>query len=142
VYAGEVGTNNNIIFDRALITKENVQEAITQGKYLQNMYNRLPAKEEAWFTYLPGSSKVLVVAPHATSPKRDGELRFPDGGTGSLAILIKKVAKAHVLYTTLASPSDPNYYDDNDFKRVLDRLIKMLKPALVLDLHTSDFARV
>lgn len=141
VYAADVGANNDIIFDRALITKENVQEAIAQEKYLQNVYNRLPVKEEAWFTYLPGSSKILVVAPHATSPKREGELRFPDGGTGSLAIMLNKVAKTHVLYTSLASPSDPNYYDDNDFKRELDRLIKILKPALVLDLHASDAYR-
>ncbi|MEI6825887.1 MAG: hypothetical protein WCK54_09860 [Desulfuromonadales bacterium] len=60
--------------------------------------DHIPVKEEAWFTYLPGSSKILVVDPHATSPKREGELRFSDGGTGSLAIMLNKVAKALVLY--------------------------------------------
>lgn len=141
VYAADVGTNNGIYFDRALVTKENVQDAIALEKFLQNMYNRLPVKGEAWFTYLPGTSKVLIVAPHATSPMREGELRFPDGGTGSLAIMLNRLAKVPVLYTSLASPSDPNYYDDNAFKRELDMLIKTLKPTLVLDLHGSDAYR-
>lgn len=141
VFAADVGKNDGKVFDRALVTRENVLDAVTQEKLLQSMYNRLPASGEAWFSYLPGSSKVLVVAPHATSPKRDGELRFPDGGTGSLAIMLNRISKAHVLYTTMASPSDPNYYDDNDFKRELDRLIKTVKPILVIDLHASDAYR-
>jgi azurin len=41
VCAADVRTNNDIFFDRALITKENVQEAIAHEKYLQNVYNRL-----------------------------------------------------------------------------------------------------
>lgn len=141
VYATDVGIKNVAYFDRALVTKENVQDAIALEKNLQNVYNRLPGKDEAWFTYLPGTSRVLIVAPHATSPMREGELRFPDGGTGSIAIMLNRLAKAPVLYTSLASPSDPNYYDDNDFKRELDRLIKTLKPTLVLDLHGSDAYR-
>lgn len=141
VSAAEPAKVDGKFYERALVTKENVVDAISQEKTLQASYNRLPVGNEAWFSYLPGRSRVLVVAPHATSPKREGELRFPDGGTGSLAVMLNRVAKASVLYTTLASPSDPNYYDDNDFKRELDRLIKTLKPALVIDLHASDAYR-
>lgn len=141
VLAAEPAKNDSKFFERALVTKENVLDAVAHEKYLQQMYDRLPVGNEAWFSYLPGNSRVLVVAPHATSPRREGELRFPDGGTGSLAVMLNRVAKVPVLYTTLASPSDPNYYDDNDFKRELDRLIKALKPALVVDLHASDAYR-
>jgi hypothetical protein len=141
VYAADLGEKSGEFFDRALVTKENVQDAVALEKYLQNFYNRLPVKGEAWFTYLPGTAKVLIVAPHATSPMRKEQLRFPDSGTGSLAIMLNRLAKAPVLYTSLASPSDPNLYDDNDFKRELEKLIKTLNPLLVIDLHGSDAYR-
>lgn len=139
--AAEPVKTDGKVFERSLVTREHVIDAIAQEKALQAVYERLPVERETWFVHLPGNAKVLVVAPHATKPMREGELRFPDGGTGSLAVMLNRVANAPVLYTTLASPSDPNYYDDNDFKRELDRLVKTLKPALVIDLHTSDAYR-
>jgi hypothetical protein len=142
VYAADIDEKHTPShFERALVTKENVQEAIGLERELQKKYNLLPEKGEVWFKFLPGNSKILVVAPHATSPIREGELRFPDSGTGSLAIMLNRLTKANVLYTSLASPSDPNYYDGNDFKKELARLVKALKPALVLDLHVSDAFR-
>jgi len=137
VQAADLGKKDGIFFDRALVTKKNVAEAIDLERGLQKKYKVQPGRNEAWFKFFPGTSKVLVIAPHATSPMREGRLRFPDSGTGSLAIMLNRLAKANVLYTSLASPSDPNYYDDNNFKRELDRLLKTLKPALVLDLHGS-----
>ena len=39
--------------------------------------------------------------------------RFADGvGTASLAVALHKLTGATVIYTTHASPSDPNYYHD------------------------------
>ena len=43
-----------------------------------------------------------------------------------------------VIHTTWASPSDPNYYDDNEYKRTLGDLMQRLRPVLVLDLHGSS----
>ena len=83
-----------------------------------------------------------MTAPHATQPTRDGKLRaYSDGGTGPLALMLHRLADATVLYTAYASPSDPNYYDDNAFKQTLDSLIVALEPTVVLDLHSSHAYR-
>jgi hypothetical protein len=97
----------------------------------------MPPTEAAWFTVLPGPSHVLVVAGHATSQTREGKLKPADGGTGSLAAALNRLAGTTVIHTTYASPSDPNFYDDNEFKRSLRKLVQERQPRLVLDLHAS-----
>lgn len=54
--------------------------------------------------------------------------------------MLNRLASATVLYTQYRSPSDPNYYDDNEFKETLAELIDRQRPMLVLDIHGShDF---
>lgn len=129
------------LFERALITPEHIETSIRAEQNLAKTYSVLPTNGEAWFTVLPGRSRIIVVAPHATQPTRDGKLRFADEGTGSLAIMLNQLADVTVLYTTLASPSDPNFYDENDFKQRLRDLVQYQQPILVLDLHGSHSYR-
>ncbi|CAL8479528.1 hypothetical protein [Caballeronia sp. S22] len=92
----------------------------------------------AWFRIVHGCAPVIITAPHATKPFRNGKLRYADGGgTAALALALHASTGATVIYTTYASPSDPNYYDDNDFKRALEKIITREHPRLVLDLHAS-----
>ena len=64
-------------------------------------------------------------------------MKQADGGTGSVAIELNKLSNVPILYTTYCSPSDPNYYDSNEFKDTLAKFLTELKPILVLDLHGS-----
>jgi hypothetical protein len=97
---------------------------------------------EPWFTVLNGTQRAIVTAPHATRPFRDGTSRFSDGGgTAELAVALHNVCGVTVMHTTWDSPSDPNYYDDNDFKLRLRELIRDVKPVIVLDLHGSHAHR-
>jgi len=124
--------------NRALVTKKDIDEAIAFETELEQNYARQAPEGTPWFTIKKGDSKVLVTAPHATNPTRNGELRpFADNGTGSLAEMLHRLAGATAVFTTFASPSDPNYYDDNDFKRALARLVDETRPVIVLDLHVS-----
>ena len=123
---------------RAVITKAHVDDSIALEKSLEQNSSRLAPEGTAWFTVKKGNSTVLIVAPHATRSTRKGKLRaFSDHGSGSLAEMLHRLANATVIYTTYASPSDPNYYDDNEFKRSLARLINEKRPLIVLDLHVS-----
>jgi hypothetical protein len=125
---------------RAIITVEDVQRSIDDEKVFAQSYDRLPRPGEPWFSVLDGCPEVLLTAPHATKPTRDGSLRFADTGTGSLATSLHRLTGARVIHTTLASPSDPNYYDDNDFKAAVAAAISTRMPVLVIDLHGShDF---
>jgi hypothetical protein len=127
--------------EKAIITKEHVARAISLEEGFASHSAEFAPEGEAWFEVKHGSSNVLIVAPHATRPTREGKLRFPDGGTGSLALMLAELTDSTVIYTTYASPSDPNYYDDNDFKRELARLVASEKPRLVLDIHASHWYR-
>ncbi|MGZ0707558.1 ketol-acid reductoisomerase [Coraliomargarita sp. W4R53] len=126
---------------KAIITKTHVARAIEMETTFASNSATFAPPGEAWFEVKHGSSNVLIVAPHATRPTREGKLRFPDGGTGSLAVMLAELTDSTVIYTTYASPSDPNYYDDNEFKRELARLIETEQPRLVLDIHASHWYR-
>jgi hypothetical protein len=83
----------------------------------------------------------MFVAPHTTSQTREGKLKAADAGTGSLIEALNILRDVPVLYTIYLSPSDPNYYDSNEFKDSLSKLVSSVKPLLVIDLHASDYSR-
>ena len=81
---------------RALVTVEDVQRSIDDEKVFAQSYDRLPRPGEPWFVVLDGCAEVLLTAPHATKPTRDGALRFADTGTGSLATSLHRLTGARV----------------------------------------------
>lgn len=126
------------LFRTSLIDVDEVKIAAQYEADLSRDYYSLPASGASWLRVLGGSSRVLVTAGHATAQMRDGKLKPADAGTGSLAMMLNRVAHATVVVTTLASPSDPNYYDENAFKREVKLLVERQRPAVVLDLHASS----
>jgi hypothetical protein len=124
--------------ERAIVTREHVEAAIETEKRLAADYE---STGQPWFEIRPGTTRVLIVAGHATAQTREGALKPPDRGTGSLAVALHELTGAPVIFTTRRSPSDPNYYDDNEFKSAIDRLIRENRPLIVLDLHGSHSYR-
>lgn len=125
-------------FEKALITPEHIKEAITYQKDADKNQDVEPKNGEKWFNVILGRGPIIISAPHATQPFRDGKYRFSDGGgTAALAVMLGKLTDSTVIYTTKASPSDPNYYDNNDYKVRLAELIKAQKPKLIIDIHGS-----
>ena len=127
--------------ERAIITPPDVEAAIAAEKDLATRYDVLPADGERWFETLPGNGRILIVAGHATAQTREGAMKGPDRGTGSLARALHALTGSPTVVTTRRSPSDPNYYDDNEFKAEVARLVEARKPMLVLDLHASHALR-
>ena len=130
-----------ILFDRAFVTREHVAEAMAFEADLAKRYAQAAPAGESWFEILPGDAKVLVVAGHATSHRREGSFKSQDGGTGGLAVMLNRLAGCPTIMNRYQSPIDPNYYDDSDFKRALKELIERHKPVLVLDIHGSSSGR-
>jgi hypothetical protein len=123
------------------VDERHMHKAIRFEARLRANYRRLPLANGRWFALREGQSRVMVTAPHATAAIRHNKMRGPDSGTGWLAHMLHELAGTTILHTTCASPSDPNYYDDNAFKRRLLRRLGAQKPVLVLDLHGSHFSR-
>lgn len=128
--------------ERALIQPSQIQEAITIETAIEAQSAAAAPTDTAWYVVLKGTTPVLITAPHATQPYREGDYRFSDGaGTAALAKLLHSLTCATVIYTQYRSPSDPNYYDDNAFKAHVAELIKQQKPQLLIDLHGSSTSR-
>ncbi len=123
---------------KALLKPAVIREAISIAEELDNHREVEAPDGENWFEVIVGPVPIVVTAPHTTSPFREGKRRFSDGGgTGALALLLHRMAGVSVIYTTYASPSDPNYYDNNAFKEAIREIIDLQDPALLLDVHGS-----
>jgi hypothetical protein len=136
--AAEVSTTQ---FPRALVTADDVSEAIRFEWQQRQFYDVDPKLGEPWFALEEGQSAVLITAPHATAQMREGKSKWADAGTGALAHMLHRLADTSILYTTRRSPKDPNFYDDCDFKKALADYLERRKPILVLDLHASSANR-
>ncbi|MBI6923698.1 ketol-acid reductoisomerase [Pseudomonas putida] len=142
VYAADVNTlQPDTALHRAVIEPAIVQQAIELEKRLSTQTNVDAPAGQSPLVVLKGNNKIIITAPHSSEPFREGKYRFSDGaGTAALAVMLNRLTCATVMYTQYRTPSDPNYYDDNEFKRTLADLISDHKPALVLDIHgSSDF---
>src|SRR5579862_6173722 len=101
--------------EKAWVGKKEIEQAAQDETVFKANASRLPKGNEAWFVATSGCAEVLITAPHATAQTREGSLKVADSGTGSLALALGRLTGARLIYTTLASPSDPNFYDDNGF---------------------------
>ncbi|AJQ96232.1 hypothetical protein [Gynuella sunshinyii] len=131
-------TSSTVLPEQALVEPDLVTRAIELETSL-NQRQGLPVPEQQhWFNVIEGHIPVIITAPHATRPLRNGQRRFSDGGgTAALAVVLGELTGAYVIYTTYEGPSDPNYYDDNDFKTQLQKLITTVQPLYILDIHGS-----
>jgi hypothetical protein len=123
---------------KALIGVASIDAAIRDERALNSRADCVALASTPWFAVDAGEGSIVVTAPHATRPFREGVYRFADGGgTGALARALNRLAGATAIYTVYASPSDPNFYDDNEFKQALERLLARRRPAFLLDIHAS-----
>lgn len=88
------------LFPRAIITPEHIREAAAFEAELAKRYDQPAPAAQPWFQVLPGGSKVMVVASRATSQVREGGVKPPDAGTGSLAVMLNRLAGCPAIYTT------------------------------------------
>jgi hypothetical protein len=140
--ASPIAEQGAILFPRAIVETKDVERAIAFEEDLAKRYDQVPPAGAPWFEVLDGTGPVLISAPHATTPTREGNSHlFADGGTGALAMALHHLTGATAIYTTFKSPSDPNYYDDNAYKEKLVELLESRKPLVVLDLHASHWYR-
>lgn len=126
----------------AIIGPQSVQQAIDVEKRIAGQADvGAPPGTSPWIV-LRGRCPLIVTAPHATEPWREGRYRFSDGaGTAALAVMLHRLGGVTALYTQYRTPSDPNFYDDNAFKATLAGLIETVEPVLVLDIHGSHESR-
>ena len=126
-------------YSAAIIEPKLVRSSIVIEKQLNDRQGvPMPPGEES-VKIVAGTQPIIITAPHSVRPFRNGKYRFSDGGaTAAYAIALAELVGAHVIYANYENGTDPNYQDDNEFKRELAGLIEQVNPVLVLDIHGSN----
>lgn len=98
-------------------------------------YREPPADGKARIGLVPGEIPVLLSAPHAALHTRSGRPKEEEEFTAAIACLVAELTGAHALYARRRSPTDPNWYPDVPYKRLLAQIAGDDGVEIVLDLH-------
>ena len=99
-----------------------------------NEYEKLEYQN---FTIVPGTSSVMLSAPHSYTHKRKGKLKSRDMGTLTIAKMLKSLTNAHIIYTNKKINYDPNYDKNNSYQNSLSKYIKKNNIKYLIDIHGS-----
>ncbi|HLE48686.1 MAG TPA: hypothetical protein VI819_01505 [Patescibacteria group bacterium] len=83
---------------------------------------------------IKGTTPVLLIASHAYSQIRSGNLKLGDIGTGQIARKLAKSTKCWALVSTKIQ-KDPNWYTDSPFRKKIDSILKKENIKVVFDIH-------
>ncbi len=90
---------------------------------------------------LRGESGIILSAPHATNHIRLNKYKIFERYTAALSALMHSLTCSTSVYTNSVSISDPNYYDDCEYKKSLGRLCKETPHNFLLDIHGTGEER-
>lgn len=109
---------------------------------IHKLYYRMKHEEgEEKAVFLEGDFPVLVTCPHSTAHTRMGKLKRHEFYTAALGTIAHSALGCHCLYACREQETDPNYYDDCDFKTVVGEILSEKKIRLVVDLHGTGNER-
>ncbi len=109
---------------------------------IQKRYYRMrPDSRSEENIFLEGTVPILVTCPHSTAHVRMGKLKRHEFYTAALGAVAHLVLGCHCLYTNREQDTDPNYYDDCDFKVALGKILSETKIHLVVDIHGTGNER-
>lgn len=122
-----------------LVTQPSTLDALTWSSQfeaeMKKKSDRYPPPGEPDFEYYGGTLPILVVAPHATSYFKEGNLFTSESYTGTIAVLLHKLTGCHALISSYCLIADPVYYLMSPYVNFLSRLVKRIHFKLVLVLH-------
>lgn len=98
-------------------------------------YQEPPEKRGSRVGVLPGTTPVLLSAPHGAVHMRHGEAKEEEEFTAALVCLVAQRSGAHALYARRRSATDPNWYVDAPYKRCLRRVVRREGVRFVFDIH-------
>lgn len=100
-----------------------------------------PPPGEDEFRYQPGRISVLISAPHGAAHTRRGDHKDEDEYTAAIARFVAEETGAHALYAHRKSGTDPNFYPDVPYKRMLQQITGTQRIGFVLDIHGAASRR-
>ena len=119
--------------------KENPLSFITNFEKSHKFYYRHLSEEKTLL--LRGNSGIILSAPHATNHIRLNKYKIFERYTAALSALMHSLTSSTSVYTNSVSISDPNYYDNCDYKTRLGIMCKDTPHHFLLDIHGTGEER-
>jgi hypothetical protein len=113
----------------------NEQAVNIERTYFYKTDKKVNPRQENPFRFFPGSTPILVSAPHAVRHVRDRKIKKSDEYTGSIAHLLNQLTGCHSLTVTKLYGGDPNVDSPCIYKDFVASICREHKIAVVLDLH-------
>ena len=138
---GDIIKSGNWFSDPDLCVEDPFSFAVAFENIQKQYYRMKPDGHSEENIFLEGTVPVLVTCPHSTAHLRMGKLKRHEFYTAALGAVLHSVLGCHCLYANREQETDPNYYDDCDFKIVLGKILSERKVDLVVDIHGTGNER-
>lgn len=111
-----------------------------EKRFSRHNYN---GSQKPGFIIVPGSIPVIVSAPHSVNQFRNGQLKWADKYTGSIAIALHKITNCHVIYASGYTGGDPNFdpIESNQYQKALIDYVNKHNIHVLIDLHGASASR-
>ena len=127
--------SGNWFFSPALRESDPFSFAVSFENIQKQYYRMRPDGRGEENIFLEGTVPVLVTCPHSTAHTRMGKLKRHEFYTAALGAVMHLFLGCHFLYANREQETDPNYYDDCDFKTTLGKILSETETNLVVDIH-------
>ena len=123
-----------------MISKELKKIKRYERRFSRHKYN---GSKKPGFVIVPGTVPLIVSAPHAINQFREGQTKWADKYTGSLALLLHELTGCHLIYASGYTGGDPNYdsLEINPYQKALIDYVKEHKIPVLIDLHGASSSR-
>jgi hypothetical protein len=105
------------------------------------LYREPAGEEEPRIGSVPGTTPVLLSAPHGAIHTRRGAPKEEEEFTAAVACLVAERTDAHALYARRRSPTDPSWNPDVPYKRRLSSIVARDGIEFILDIHGTAPSR-
>ena len=136
--------NNRVIDTGSWLTysreiKEDPLSFILNFEKSHKFYYRHLSEEKTLI--LRGDNGIILSAPHATNHIRLKKYKIFERYTAALSVLMHSLTCSTSIYSNSVSISDPNYYDNCDFKKSLGQMCNDTSHNFLLDIHGTGEER-
>lgn len=108
----------------------------------KEIINNFENEQDETFSYKLGDLPILITAPHTMEQiKKDGTIKLAEPYTKSIAKYISNKTNCSYLIKTKDTMIDANATEEDEFKRLLLKIVNEKNIKLVLDLHGASRER-
>ena len=123
-----------------MIPKELKKVKRYERRFSRHKYN---GSSKPGFVIVPGTIPLIVSAPHAINQFREGQTKWADKYTGSIALLLHDLTGCHLIYSSGYTGGDPNFDDttSSPYQKALIDYVKEHNIPVLIDLHGASSSR-